>query len=551
MPCARRAKPARARSLAVVGVGRELVEERFEGDGLTFASSRTSSSAPATRSAARARRSTATAATYLSSAATRRSSVPRRCKRLYDHTVKSGRGGDDSYEHRRQSDRLRPHHPRDAGDQPHRRGAGRQRRSRRPSGRSTPARTALAGRTSTRCSTSCPTDNAQGEFLLTDAVALLIKRGKKVEALVCARRRGGARRQLPRAARRGRARRCAMRVLEQPDGLRRDRRRPATRRLSTSARRIGRDTAIKPFVVIEGPSQNWRALRQSGRLRIFAAPRTSATESRSAISWRSDRSSVGEGSRAKHLAFRGRREGRRERQHRRGRHHRQLERQGTSHVTEIGDGAQIGAGTVLVAPDEDRGQAARPAQARLLRRTGPSRPARCGSACRRTNWGQKAKRAELIMDRMKVFSGRRLARPRDGYLRLSRRAAGQGGHRELPGRRDSRQGDRRRARQRRLHRAVDLHAGQRASDGAPYPHRLVKRASAASITAVIPYYGYARQDSKDEGRVPITARLVADMIQAAGANRVLTIDLHASQIQGFFDIPRRPSLRDAGHGALL
>lgn len=65
----------------------------------------------------------------------------------------------------------------------------------------------------------------------------------------------------------------------------------------------------------------------------------------------------------------------------------------------------------------------------------------------------------------------------------------------------------------------------------------MKRASADRITAVIPYYGYARQDRKDEGRVPITARLVADMITAAGADRVLTIDLHASQIQGFFDIP--------------
>jgi len=65
----------------------------------------------------------------------------------------------------------------------------------------------------------------------------------------------------------------------------------------------------------------------------------------------------------------------------------------------------------------------------------------------------------------------------------------------------------------------------------------VKRASAARISAVVPYYGYARQDRKDEGRVPITARLVADMMTAAGADRVLTIDLHASQIQGFFDIP--------------
>lgn len=64
-----------------------------------------------------------------------------------------------------------------------------------------------------------------------------------------------------------------------------------------------------------------------------------------------------------------------------------------------------------------------------------------------------------------------------------------------------------------------------------------RRASAKRISAVMPYYGYARQDRKDEGRVPITAKLVANMIAAAGADRVLTIDLHASQIQGFFDIP--------------
>ena len=65
----------------------------------------------------------------------------------------------------------------------------------------------------------------------------------------------------------------------------------------------------------------------------------------------------------------------------------------------------------------------------------------------------------------------------------------------------------------------------------------VKRASADRITAVIPYYGYGRTDKKDQPRVPITARLVADLITAAGANRVLTIDLHAGQIQGFFNIP--------------
>src|SRR5919204_2980586 len=65
----------------------------------------------------------------------------------------------------------------------------------------------------------------------------------------------------------------------------------------------------------------------------------------------------------------------------------------------------------------------------------------------------------------------------------------------------------------------------------------LKRASAARITAVLPYYGYARQDRKDVGRVPITAKLVANLLTSAGANRVLALDLHAAQIQGFFDIP--------------
>jgi ribose-phosphate pyrophosphokinase len=64
-----------------------------------------------------------------------------------------------------------------------------------------------------------------------------------------------------------------------------------------------------------------------------------------------------------------------------------------------------------------------------------------------------------------------------------------------------------------------------------------KRASAARISAVLPYYGYARQDRKDVGRVPITAKLVADLITRAGADRVIALDLHAAQIQGFFDIP--------------
>ena len=65
----------------------------------------------------------------------------------------------------------------------------------------------------------------------------------------------------------------------------------------------------------------------------------------------------------------------------------------------------------------------------------------------------------------------------------------------------------------------------------------LKRASAARITAVLPYYGYSRQDRKVQPRVPITSKLVADLITTAGANRVLTMDLHAGQIQGFFNIP--------------
>jgi ribose-phosphate pyrophosphokinase len=65
----------------------------------------------------------------------------------------------------------------------------------------------------------------------------------------------------------------------------------------------------------------------------------------------------------------------------------------------------------------------------------------------------------------------------------------------------------------------------------------LKRASAGSITAVIPYYGYARQDRKSASRVPITAKLVADLIEAAGVTRVVSMDMHAGQIQGFFNVP--------------
>ena len=78
-----------------------------------------------------------------------------------------------------------------------------------------------------------------------------------------------------------------------------------------------------------------------------------------------------------------------------------------------------------------------------------------------------------------------------------------------------------------------------------------KRASAARITAVIPYFGYARQDRKDAGRVPITAKLVANLITKAGADRVLTMDLHAAQIQGFFDLPGRSPVRRAHPRRLL
>ena len=78
----------------------------------------------------------------------------------------------------------------------------------------------------------------------------------------------------------------------------------------------------------------------------------------------------------------------------------------------------------------------------------------------------------------------------------------------------------------------------------------LRRSSAGRITAVMPYYGYARKDRKDEGRVPISAKVVANTLVASGADRVLTLDMHAAQIQGFYDIPvdhlyARPVLLDA------
>ncbi len=83
----------------------------------------------------------------------------------------------------------------------------------------------------------------------------------------------------------------------------------------------------------------------------------------------------------------------------------------------------------------------------------------------------------------------------------------------------------------------DLPTGQPEPDGAAHHVDAVRRASAHRITAVLPFFGYARQDRKDRPRVPITAKLVANLLVAAGVNRVLTMDLHAGQIQGFFDIP--------------
>src|SRR5216110_683209 len=65
----------------------------------------------------------------------------------------------------------------------------------------------------------------------------------------------------------------------------------------------------------------------------------------------------------------------------------------------------------------------------------------------------------------------------------------------------------------------------------------LRRASANRVTAVIPYFGYARQDRKDEGRTPITAKLIANLLERAGADRMVAVDLHAAQVQGFFDIP--------------
>lgn len=87
---------------------------------------------------------------------------------------------------------------------------------------------------------------------------------------------------------------------------------------------------------------------------------------------------------------------------------------------------------------------------------------------------------------------------------------------------------------------IQTHAGPEVNDALMQQLIMIdaaKRASAKRITAVCPYYGYARQDRKAEGREPITAKLVADLLSAAGADRVVSVDLHTGQIQGFFDVP--------------
>ena len=94
-----------------------------------------------------------------------------------------------------------------------------------------------------------------------------------------------------------------------------------------------------------------------------------------------------------------------------------------------------------------------------------------------------------------------------------------------------------RPRRGRVHRAEHLQAGQRQLMELLVMIDAMKRASAGRITAVIPYFGYARQDRKAKARDPISAKLVANLLTVAGADRVLTMDLHAAQIQGFFDIP--------------
>jgi hypothetical protein len=104
-------------------------------------------------------------------------------------------------------------------------------------------------------------------------------------------------------------------------------------------------------------------------------------------------------------------------------------------------------------------------------------------------------------------------------------------------RRDLRQDQREHPRPRRLHRPADRPPTNQNLMELLIMIDAARRASAMRITAVMPFYGYARQDRKDQPRVPITAKLVANLLVAAGANRVLTMDLHAQQIQGFFDIP--------------
>ena len=125
----------------------------------------------------------------------------------------------------------------------------------------------------------------------------------------------------------------------------------------------------------------------------------------------------------------------------------------------------------------------------------------------------------------------------EAHRRLSRHAAHQGGGAALRRHGDFRRDPGKRPRRRRFRHPVDLVSGNDHLMELLIIIDALRRASARRITAVIPYFGYARQDRKPGPRTPISAKLVANLITSAGADRVLTLDLHAGQIQGFFDIP--------------
>ena len=138
---------------------------------------------------------------------------------------------------------------------------------------------------------------------------------------------------------------------------------------------------------------------------------------------------------------------------------------------------------------------------------------------------------------LKLFTGQREPGAGRGDRAVPPRPARRRRGLALLRRRGLRPDQRERARRRRLRRPAHLPAGERHLMELLIMIDALKRASAHRITAVLPYYGYARQDRKVQPRVPISAKLVADLLEAAGVDRVLALDLHAGQIQGFFNIP--------------